>query len=284
MGETETKSGKLLQVEDLKVTYPGSRGAVAAVDGVDFELDCERLGVVGESGSGKSTLGRAILRLVQTPGRVQAKRLGFRGQNLLSLTERQMQRIRGRDMTMILQDPKYSLNPVMSVGEQIGETYRAHFKVGRREAWRMAVRMLEDVHIRDPERVADSYPHQLSGGMGQRVMIAMMLITSPSLLIADEPTSALDVPVRAQILSILDELVLSRGMGLILISHDIHMIASFCDRVLVMYNGKVVDQCLASELVNSQHPYTRGLLACRPNLIEKVRRLPVLDRSRLGAA
>jgi peptide/nickel transport system ATP-binding protein len=179
---------------------------------------------------------------------------------------------------MILQDPKYSLDPVMSVGHQIAETHRCHFRSTAKAARAAALEMLEAVHIRDPERVYGLYPHQVSGGMGQRVMIAMMLIAGPDLLIADEPTSALDVTVQHQVLAIMDDLVRRRGMGLILISHNLHLVSSFCDRVLVMYAGRVVETCVASELAKARHPYTRGLLASLPELGRRRAVLPQLQR------
>jgi peptide/nickel transport system ATP-binding protein len=179
---------------------------------------------------------------------------------------------------MILQDPKYSLDPVMSVGQQIAETHRCHFHSSAKAARAAALDMLAAVHIRDPERVYALYPHQVSGGMGQRVMIAMMLIAGPDLLIADEPTSALDVTVQHQVLAIMDDLVRSRGMGLILISHNLHLVSSFCDRVLVMYGGRVVETCAAGELTKASHPYTRGLLTSLPELGRRRAELPQLRR------
>jgi peptide/nickel transport system ATP-binding protein len=179
---------------------------------------------------------------------------------------------------MVLQDPKYTLDPVMSVGRQIAETHRTHLRSTKRDARRAALEMLEAVHIRDPERVYTMYPHQVSGGMGQRVMIAMMLIADPDILIADEPTSALDVTVQTQVLAIMDDLVRSRGMGLILISHNLHLVSSFCDRVLVMYAGQVVETCEAANLSAAKHPYTRGLLAALPQLGNRRAELPQLQR------
>lgn len=181
-------------------------------------------------------------------------------------------------MTMVMQDPKYSLNPVLRVGDQIAETYRAHMKMSKREAWERTLEMLAAVRIREPARVANVYPHELSGGMGQRVMIAMMLAPEPSLLIADEPTSALDVTVQMQVLAILDELVASRGMGLIFISHDLDLVASFCDRILIMYKGRIVEACRANELKHVKHPYSRGLLDCVPHIDRHVEELKVLQR------
>lgn len=268
----------LLAVEDLRVRFPGLGGAVHAVRGVSFTLAREKLGIVGESGSGKSTLGRAILGLVPPPGEVAARRLAFLGTDLLRLSEREMRALRGGRVSMILQDPRFSLNPVMPVGEQIAEAWRAHTGASRDEARGRALSMLAAVHIRDPERVFKAYAHELSGGMGQRAMIAMMVITEPDLLIADEPTSALDVTVRSQVLSILDELVSARGMGLIFISHDLGLVASFCDRVLVMYGGRIVESCAAARLHAAAHPYTRGLLAAQPGLASPSGPLPVLRR------
>jgi peptide/nickel transport system ATP-binding protein len=179
---------------------------------------------------------------------------------------------------MVLQDPKFSLNPVMSIGEQLVETLRAHRRASAREARTQALAALESVRIDDPARVFDLYPHEVSGGMGQRAMIAMMLIAGPDLLIADEPTSALDVTVQRQVLSILDALVASRGMGLIFVSHDLRLVSSFCDRILVMYAGRVVEEVPAGDLEHARHPYTRGLLDCLPRLTEARHPLPTLDR------
>jgi len=181
-------------------------------------------------------------------------------------------------MSMVMQDPKFSLNPVMAVGDQIAEGYRVHRKASRREAKERALEMLDAVRIRDPKRVYDLYPHEVSGGMGQRVMIAMVLIAEPDLLIADEPTSALDVTVQMQVLAILDDLVSQRGMGLIFISHDLELVATFCDRVAIMYAGRIVEVCAAADLHAAKHPYTRGLLGCLPRLGHPQPRLPVLTR------
>ncbi len=268
----------LLRVENLNVSFPGPAGTVHAVRDVSFEVGRERLGIVGESGSGKSTTGRAILRLIPPPGEVRARRIALDGLDLLSLTEKQMQRVRGERISMVMQDPKYSLNPVMKVGEQISEAYRLHNRASRREARERTLEMLDAVRIRDPSRVYRAHPQELSGGMGQRVMIAMMLIPNPDLLIADEPTSALDVTVQMQILAIIDDMVRERGMGLIFISHDLNLVASFCDRVLIMYAGKVVEVCRANELDQARHPYTRGLLACLPSVDGRHETLRTLER------
>jgi len=269
----------LLSVRNLRVTFPSDSGPVRAVRGLSFDLGRERLGIVGESGSGKTMTGRAVLRLIRPPGRIEADAMTFDGQDLLAASPAQMRALRGRRIAMVMQDPKYSLNPVMSVGEQLTEGLRRRDRLGRAEARRRAIAALQAVQIRDPDRVMDAYPHELSGGMGQRVMIAMMLIPEPDLLIADEPTSALDVTVQAEVLSILDALVRDRGMGLIFISHDLRLVARFCDRVLVMYRGRVVEELAAGDLLAARHPYTRGLLNCLPRIGGSRAPLPVLDRS-----
>ncbi|HSI40256.1 MAG TPA: ABC transporter ATP-binding protein [Xanthobacteraceae bacterium] len=268
----------LLHVEDLRVSFPSRSGMVEAVRGMTFTLGRERLGIVGESGSGKSQTGRAIMGLTPPQARITARRLEFDGIDLLSATPAVRRNLRGGRIAMVLQDPKYSLNPVMSIGRQIVETLRTHESVSRAEARARALDMLAAVQIRDPARVFDLYPHEVSGGMGQRAMIAMMLIAGPELLIADEPTSALDVTVQLEVLSILDRLVADRGMGLIFVSHDLRLVSSFCDRVLVMYAGRVVEEISAAELGNAKHPYTRGLLNCMPTLGTDRHPLPVLDR------
>ncbi len=274
----------LLDVEDLRVTYPTRTGVIEAVRGVSFQLGRERLGIVGESGSGKSQTGRAIMGLTPPQAQVSAKKLAFDGIDLIAASPRERRALRGNRIAMILQDPKYSLDPVMSIGRQIVETLRAHERVSKAEARERALAMLEAVQIRDPARVFDLHPHEVSGGMGQRAMIAMMLIAGPELMIADEPTSALDVTVQLDVLKILDKLVAERGMGLIFISHDLRLVSSFCDRVIVMYAGKVVEQIKASELRNAQHPYTRGLLDCMPRIDADRHQLPVLDRKPEWAA
>jgi peptide/nickel transport system ATP-binding protein len=273
-----TASPSLLTVENLRVRFPSRTGYTEAVRGVSFTVGREKLGIVGESGSGKSMTGRALLRLVPPPGEVSADRISFDGADLLNASERKMREIRGQRISMVMQDPKFSLNPVMTVGRQIAEAYRVHTRASRSEARRRTLEMLEAVRIRDPERVFDLYPHEVSGGMGQRIMIAMMLIPDPDLLIADEPTSALDVTVQMQVLAIMDELCGSRGMGLIFISHDLNLVASFCDRILIMYAGRVVESCRASELHAAKHPYTRGLLDSLPRLDDDRPELPVLTR------
>ena len=268
----------LISVRALHVRFPTRTGLVHAVRGVSFDLGREKLGIVGESGSGKSMTGRAILRLIAPPGEVAAERLAFRGRDLLATDEAGMRKIRGAGISMVMQDPKFSLNPTMTVGRQIAEAYLVHRQAGSAEARERTIEMLAAVKIRDPKRVYELYPHEVSGGMGQRVMIAMMLIPEPDVLIADEPTSALDVTVQTQVLAILDDLVTERGMGLIFISHDLALVASFCDRVLVMYGGQVMEEVKARELEAARHPYTRGLLACLPRLDAPAAQLATLTR------
>nr|WP_319386668.1 ABC transporter ATP-binding protein [uncultured Roseibium sp.] len=268
----------LISVRDLHVRFSTPKGPVHAVRGVSFDLGRERLGIVGESGSGKSQTGRALLRLTAGNGKIEASRMLFDGMDLMKAGAKTMRSIRGSKISMIMQDPKYSLNPVLTVGTQIAESCRRHENMSRSEARRRALAMLETVRIREPEKVYSLYPHQVSGGMGQRIMIAMMLITNPQVMIADEPTSALDVTVQMQVLSLLDDMVRERGMGLVLISHDLNLVSSFCDRVLVMYGGRIMETLDAKHLDRAQHPYTKGLLNCLPRLDGKHDDLPVLRR------
>ncbi|KIC51338.1 ABC transporter ATP-binding protein [Tateyamaria sp. ANG-S1] len=268
----------LLDIENLWVKFPTRQGIFDAVRGVSFTLGRERLGIVGESGSGKSMTGRAILRLIRPPGIVEADHIKLDGVDLLQKSEKAMRDVRGERISMVMQDPKFSLNPVMTIGDQIIEAYRLHNTASKSEARAKALEMLEAVSIRNPERVMRAYPHEMSGGMGQRIMIAMMLIPNPEILIADEPTSALDVSVQRQVLDIMDKLVKERGMGLIFISHDLNLVADFCDRVLIMYAGRIVEVCDADKLHDAQHPYTRGLLNSLPRLNAPRDRLDVLKR------
>lgn len=272
-------STPLLDIENLRVSFPTPAGRVDVVKGLSFTLGRERLGIVGESGSGKSMTGRAILRLIRSPGRQHADKMMFDGIDLQIQSERAMRKLRGARISMIMQDPKFSLNPVMTVGAQIIEALKTHEWIARKDIGARVLQMLHSVRINDPERVVNLYPHEVSGGMGQRIMIAMMLIPKPDLLIADEPTSALDVSVQAQVLDLIDEMVREKGMGLILISHDLNLVARYCDRILVMHAGEVVESCAAKELHNATHPYTKGLLAAVPKMEETRDELPVLDRS-----
>jgi peptide/nickel transport system ATP-binding protein len=268
----------ILDVDQLDVAYRGPDGAVPVVKGMSFALGREKLAIVGESGSGKTTVGRALLRLLPRHAQVSARKLRFDGLDLLSASDRLMGQLRGRRLSMIMQDPKYSLNPVMTAGAQIGEAVLRAEALGRAECRDRVEHLLARVHIREPGRVARQYPHQLSGGMGQRVMIAMMLAQRPRLLIADEPTSALDVSVRQEVLDLLDELVAEQGLSLLFITHDLTLVGRFCDRVLVMYAGRVVESLAAAELADARHPYTRALLSAVPSLKHRRATLPVLQR------
>ena len=269
----------LVRIEDLRIAFATDDGPVDAVRGVSLELGRERLGIVGESGSGKSLTGRALMGVLPAHARLSVGRMEFDGIDLTRASSRTRRRLRGGRMGMILQDPKFSLNPVLRVGAQIVESIRiGNPRLSRAEARRKALDILDAVHIRAPERVFDQYPHQLSGGMGQRVMIAMMVVRTPDLLIADEPTSALDVTVQDQVMSILDDAVRERGMGLILISHDLRLVSRFCDRVIIMYAGRIMETLPAGNLGRATHPYTRGLLACMPSVDGPPGHLPVLAR------
>ncbi|AYM60319.1 ABC transporter ATP-binding protein [Agrobacterium fabrum] len=272
-------SSPILSVRNLNVRF--GRNSIPAVSDVSFDVGRERVGIVGESGSGKSTTGRAAMRLLPKSATVTAERMDFLSEPLLEKSERQMGAIRGSEMALIMQDPRYSLNPVLPIGKQVAEAAELHLALKGAAARDAARNMLLRVRISDPDRVMGLYPHQISGGMGQRVMIAMMLLAKPKLVIADEPTSALDVSVRKDVLLLLDEMVRENDAGLILISHDIRMVAAFCERVLVMYGGRVVETL--TKLEDAQHPYTRGLIATMPDPRNPVRRLKVLDRQAIDA-
>ncbi|WCK03909.1 ABC transporter ATP-binding protein [Agrobacterium tumefaciens] len=272
-------SSPILSVRNLNVRF--GRNSIPAVSDVSFDVGRERVGIVGESGSGKSTTGRAAMRLLPKSATVTAERMDFLSEPLLEKSERQMGAIRGSEMALIMQDPRYSLNPVLPIGKQVAEAAELHLALKGTAARDAARNMLLRVRISDPDRVMGLYPHQISGGMGQRVMIAMMLLAKPKLVIADEPTSALDVSVRKDVLLLLDEMVRENDAGLILISHDIRMVAAFCERVLVMYGGRVVETL--TKLEEAQHPYTRGLIAAMPDPRNPVRRLKVLDRQAIDA-
>ncbi|WP_421758696.1 ABC transporter ATP-binding protein [Devosia sp.] len=273
-------SDNLVDIENLRIAFRTDEGTYAeAVRGVSFSLGREKLGIVGESGSGKSLSGRALLGVLPPYAKMSVDRMQFDGIDLRTASPKLRRSLRGGRMGMILQDPKFSLNPVMTVGSQIVEAIRiGNHHISGTDAKKQALGTLEAVHIREPERVFALYPHELSGGMGQRVMIAMMVVREPDLLIADEPTSALDVTVRTQVLSILDELVTRRGMGLIFISHDLRLVSKFCDRVIVMYAGRIVETLWADRLEQATHPYTRGLLSCLPSIDGALDPLPTLQR------
>jgi peptide/nickel transport system ATP-binding protein len=258
----------LLEVNNLQTHFPTRAGLVKAVDGVTFHLDCgELLGLVGESGCGKSITALSIMRLIAPPGKIVGGEILFDGRNLLELSDPQMRAIRGDDIAMIFQDPMTSLNPVFTIGEQIGEALRLHRKLSRKAAREAAIEAMREVAIPDPARRVDDYPHQLSGGMRQRVMIAMALACNPRLLIADEPTTALDVTIQAQILELLNELRKNRDLAVLLITHDLGVVAEVADRVAVMYTGRIVEESNVDELfLRPKHPYTQGLLRSVPKL------------------
>ena len=259
----------ILQIEDLQTHFFTAVGTVRAVDGVSYALKAgETLGVVGESGCGKSVTALSILRLVANPpGRIVGGAVRFEGRNLLEVSEPEMERIRGNEISMIFQEPMTSLNPLYTVGKQIAEAVALHQGLNKGDAWDRAVEMLRRVSIPEPERRAHAYPHQLSGGMRQRVMIAMALSCNPKVLIADEPTTALDVTIQAQILDLMRELQETFGTAIILITHDMGVVAENADRVVVMYAGRKVEETDAARLFdNPGHPYTRGLLASIPHL------------------
>jgi peptide/nickel transport system ATP-binding protein len=256
----------LLAVARLTTVFDTARGAVPAVDEVSFEIRAgETLGIVGESGSGKSVTALSIMRLVQPPGRITGGAVLFNGRDLLALGEREMQRVRGAEIALIFQEPMTALNPVFRVGDQIAETLRVHGRATRREARARAIDLLRAVRIASPESRVDDYPHQLSGGMRQRVLIAMALACQPSLVIADEPTTALDVTIQAEILDLLREMKSALNLSLLLITHDLGVIAATADRVAVMYAGRIVETGPVREIFRRPaHPYTRGLLASMP--------------------
>ena len=268
----------LLSVRDLRTVFYMEDGAAPAVDGVSFDLrEGETLGLVGESGCGKSVTSLSILRLVSPPGRTEGGRVLFEGRDLLGLDEREMRRVRGNRIAMIFQEPMTSLNPAFTCGDQIDEAVRLHLGLDARAARERTVDLLREVGIPAPEQCADEYPHRLSGGMRQRVMIAMALSCNPSLLIADEPTTALDVTIQAQILDLLKRLQASAGMAVLMITHDLGVIAEVADRVAVMYAGRIVERAEAASLFQTpRHPYTRGLLASRPRLSERRDRLEAI--------
>lgn len=258
----------LLNIEDLRTFFPTKEGIVRAVDGVSLKIRSgEVLGLVGESGSGKSITALSIMRLISPPGRIVGGSIWFRGEEISSASESRLRQIRGNDIAMIFQDPMTSLNPVFTIGEQIAEVLRLHKKMNRRQALEAAIESMREVAIPSPEIRVKDYPHQLSGGMRQRVMIAMALACEPELLIADEPTTALDVTIQAQILELLAELREKRNLAILLITHDLGVVAETADRVAVMYTGRIVEEAdTASLFADPKHPYTRGLLDSVPKI------------------
>src|SRR5258705_3766191 len=273
----------LLEVNNLQTHFPTRAGLVRAVDGVSFYLQRgELLGLVGESGCGKSMTALSIMRLISPPGKIVGGEILFEGKDLLKFPEAEMRQLRGDDIAMIFQDPMTSLNPVFTVGEQIAEALRLHRKLSRKEARLATIEALREVSIPDPARRVDDYSHQLSGGMRQRVMIAMALACDPKLLIADEPTTALDVTIQAQILELLDELRKNRELAVLLITHDLGVVAEVANRVAVMYTGKIVEESPVEELfARPKHPYTEGLLRSVPKLtsatVAKKERLETIE-------
>lgn len=269
----------LLEIDNLRIAFDTPQGRTEAVRGVSLRMGRERLAVVGESGSGKSITFRSLLGLLPASAHVSSDRMQLEGQDLLGLDARAQRALRGRRIGMVVQDPRQGLDPLMTIGRQLAEMLKLHGKLPRQGARQRVHELLAEVHIREPGRVADLYPHQVSGGMAQRAMLAMMLSAEPDLLIADEATSALDAVVRHHMLALIDEQVRLRGMGLILISHDLDLVAGYADRVMVMYAGRVMEELPAEGLARAAaHPYTRGLMACRPSMDHLGGVLPVLER------
>jgi oligopeptide/dipeptide ABC transporter ATP-binding protein len=269
----------LLAIRDLRTTFRTGAGVARSVDGVSIDVrPGETVGVVGESGCGKSVTALSVLRLIQPPGRIEAgSRIEFEGRDLLALPEAEMRRLRGRRIAMIFQEPMTALNPVFTVGDQVAEVVRVHETGTRREAWARAVDMLAQVGISSPAERAKQYPHQLSGGMRQRVMIAMALVLNPALVIADEPTTALDVTIQAQILELLASLQERLGTSILMITHDLGVVAETAKRVVVMYGGEVVEESPVRDLfVAAHHPYTEGLLRAMPRVGQRRERLAVI--------
>ncbi len=273
----------LLEVTNLQTHFPTKAGLVKAVNDVSFYVgEGELLGLVGESGCGKSITALSVMRLIALPGKIVGGSIKFKGEELTTATNERMREIRGDDISMIFQDPMTSLNPVYTVGEQIAEALRLHRNLNKKDAWDEAVEAMKEVAIPDPSRRVKDYPHQLSGGMRQRIMIAMALACNPEVLIADEPTTALDVTIQAQILELLDELRTTRKLAVLLITHDLGVVAEVADRVCVMYTGKIVEESGVDEIFERpKHPYTQGLLKSVPKLsahhIEKVSRLQTIE-------
>src|SRR5579884_2766228 len=268
----------MLEVRDLRTYFKTMDGVVKAVDDVSFEVQPgASVGIVGESGSGKSVTSLSIMRLIEPPGWIAGGQIMFRGKDLAGLSEEEMRRVRGDDISMVFQEPMTALNPVYTVGDQVAEVLRVHRKMGRREAMDRTVELFKMVGIPAPDRRVHDYPHNLSGGMRQRVMIAMALANEPDLLILDEPTTALDVTIQAQILELVKDLRKNINTAVLLITHDIGVIAEMSDEVIVMYGGKIMERAQVSQLITDpKHPYTKGLLASIPSLGMKGQRLNVI--------
>jgi peptide/nickel transport system ATP-binding protein len=268
----------LLSVRDLSIRVSSPQGERLIVDRLSFDVGAERVALVGESGSGKSLTARAALGLLRRPLSVSAARLEFEDVDLRALTPGRWAALRGSGMALILQDPRHALNPVLRIGRQMDEVLRIHQRMSGAERRDRTEAIMLAVGLAEPARIARAFPHELSGGMGQRVMLAMMLVNGPRLLIADEPTSSLDASLRDQVLELMTSLVEQRRMGLLLISHDLQQVARCCERVLVMYRGRIVDERRTQDLASAEHPYTRTLWSCRPGGRTYGTQLPVLVR------
>lgn len=270
---------KLLEVKNLKTYFHTFKGVVKAVDGVDFYVNKgEILGIVGESGGGKSITGFSLIKLIESPGKIETGEILFEGNDLVKYSEREMSKIRGKDIVMIFQDPMTSLNPVYTIKQQIEESLILHTNLNKKERHERCVELLKDVGIPNPESRLTNYPHQFSGGMRQRVVIAIALAVNPKLIIADEPTTALDVTIQAQILKLMTELVKKQGCSMILITHDLAVVSEIADRINVMYCGKIVESSKVSTIMNNcKHPYTRGLLNSIPDIKDNKDRLETID-------
>ena len=278
----KTLQNDRLIARDMTIWLPGER-PVELVKSLSLNVGQERVALVGESGSGKSLTARALMGLLPHPCQMRATQLTLGDNDLTTLKEREWSRLRGNRVSMVMQDPKHALNPTQKIGKQVEEPLRLHTRLGRKERQEKVTDMLSAVGLPNPACLQQQYPHQLSGGMGQRVMLAIALINDPQWLIADEPTSALDFDMREQVLGLIERLVEQRNMGLILISHDLQQVAHYCERVLVMYKGELLDELAADQLAHATHPYTQTLWSCRPSKFTHGERLPVLDRELLAS-
>ncbi|MCC3702013.1 ABC transporter ATP-binding protein [Rouxiella badensis] len=271
----------LLIAKDLTVYVPGPQ-PIELVKSISFSVGQERVALVGESGSGKSMTARALMGLLPSPCQMQASQLTLGGQDLTRLKEREWNPLRGNRIAMVMQDPKHALNPAQAIGKQVEEPLRLHGRFSRSERKEQRLDMLNAVGLPNPAQLSKLYPHQLSGGMGQRVMLAIALINRPQWLVADEPTSALDYEMREQVLKLIERLVDERNMGLVLISHDLQQVSQYTEQVMVMYKGQIVDRLASSQLAQATHPYTHTLWSCRPSKATRGEMLPVLDRALLA--
>lgn len=275
-----TESTPLILVDNLRIA---SANGTPLVKNISFTLGRERVALVGESGSGKSLTARSLMGLLSPDLHIHASTLNVAGENALTLSERGWSQLRGSQLAMVMQDPKYALNPMRTIGWQVAEPLKLHTRLSRAEIREKVGEMLDAVGLPDPKQLMQWYPHQLSGGMGQRVMLAIALIADPQCLIADEPTSALDHAMRDQVLALIRRLVEQRNMGLLLISHDLQQVSEHCERVMVMYQGEILDTLPAADLPGATHPYTSTLWSCRPSKATQGQPLPVLDRAALEA-